>query len=147
MHLCFKEKPFLKKHGVLEQKQPFKKLEIPGGEGEHQNLPWNGNSKGTGGRRKNLPLEGGGGYGHLLELHIVKFLYAEGVFFKRRQRCIIFAVIPQPQIKHSGVHSERTGKIDRSCGRGGGGGFCWFLMFTRLTQLSVNTITGLLKLF
>ena len=92
----------------------------------------------------------GGGYGHLLELHIVKFLYAEGVFFKRRQRCIIFAVIPQPQIKHSGVRSERTGKIDRSCGRGGGGGwggFCWFLMFTRLTQLSVNTITGLLKFF
>ena len=45
LHLRFKGKPFLMKHGIGEQ-QPFKNLEIPGG-GGHQNTPWNGNFEGV----------------------------------------------------------------------------------------------------
>ena len=53
----------------------------------------------------------------------------------------MFLAACNPKIKHSGFASKRTEKIDLNRG------FCWFLMFTSLTQLSVDTLTGLLKLF
>ena len=56
------------KHGVGEQKQPFKNLEIRGGRG-HQNTPWNGNSKGVAVGLQKKPSMGE--YGHFLQLYNV----------------------------------------------------------------------------
>ena len=53
MHLCFKEKPFLIKHGVQGNKNNLLKIWKFQGGGGHQTTPWNGNSKGVG-------VEGGG---------------------------------------------------------------------------------------
>ena len=54
----------------MQQKQPFKNLEIPGGGGWHQNTPWNG--KFQGGVGTVVEKTFWGGYGHFLVLHIVK---------------------------------------------------------------------------